>query len=138
LARARKTANIDFFDIVPSGANEVGHALNLTHKNPVTRTLFNDKNFRIGLSHAIDRKEIIELSFEGQGEPWQIAPRPEGPFYDKVMAKQYTEFDLALANKHLDMAGITKRDAENYRLMGDGRRVSIIINTDVKDSSVIE
>ena len=29
------------------------------------RALFSDKNFRIGLSHAINRAEIIELSYEG-------------------------------------------------------------------------
>ena len=44
-------------------------------------------------------------------------------FWRLTEAKQYTEFDVNLANKHLDMAGITKRDAENYRLMSDGRRV---------------
>jgi peptide/nickel transport system substrate-binding protein len=138
LARARESADIEFFDIIPSGANELGIALNLTHKDPVIRALFSDKNFRIGLSHAINRPEIIELSFEGQGEPWQVAPRPEGPFYDEEMAKQFTEYDLALANEFLDKAGITNRDGENYRTMSDGRRVSIIINTDVEDSSVLE
>lgn len=137
LARARESANIEFFDIVPSGSNELGIALNLTHKDPATRALFSDKNFRIGLSHAINRQEIIELSFEGQGTPWQIAPRPEGVFYDEEMATQYTAYDVDLANSHLDLAGLTERDAQNFRLR-DGKRVSFIINTESEDSSVLE
>lgn len=136
-ARARKQAGIEFFDIVSSGANQAGIAINLTHKDPVVRKLFSDKNFRIGLSHAINRPEIIELHYEGQGEPWQIAPRPEGPFYDEEMAKQYTEYNVNLANRHLDLAGITQRDGQRFRLMHDGRRVSIIVNT-VDSASILE
>lgn len=138
LARAREAAQIEFFDIIPSGANEDVIALNLTHSDPAKRELFSNKDFRIGLSHAINRAEIIELHYEGQGEPWQMAPRPEGPFYDEEMAKQYTEYDVELANSHLDMAGLTERDSDNFRMMPDGSgRVSIIANT-VDDANLLE
>ncbi|CAA9575588.1 MAG: Oligopeptide ABC transporter, periplasmic oligopeptide-binding protein OppA, partial [uncultured Thermomicrobiales bacterium] len=48
-------------------------ALNLTHKDPVKRQIFGNKDFRIGLSHAINRQEIIDIGYVSQGEPWQSA-----------------------------------------------------------------
>jgi peptide/nickel transport system substrate-binding protein len=55
------------------------------------------------------------------------------------MAKQFTEYDVDLANSYLDKAGLTERDSDGYRLM-DGKRVSLIVNTtgDADDSSVLE
>ena len=34
---------------------------NLTHKDKQMREIFQNKDFRIGLSHAINRKEIIDI-----------------------------------------------------------------------------
>jgi peptide/nickel transport system substrate-binding protein len=102
--------------------------LNLNHDDPVKRELFQNKDFRIGLSHAIDRQEIIDVVFIGQGEPFQVAPRPESPFYDEEMAKQYTEFDPELAIQHLEAAGLTETNADGIRLMSDGRPVRITVD----------
>jgi ABC-type transport system substrate-binding protein len=116
-----------FFDTIPATMNTCLINLNLNHKDPGKRELFQNKDFRIGLSYAINRQEIIDLVFVGQGEPFQAAPRPESPFYDEQLAKQYTEFDLAKANEHLDKAGLAERDSEGYRLGPDGKRVSFIV-----------
>jgi peptide/nickel transport system substrate-binding protein len=64
----------------------------------------------------------------GQGEPWQLAPRPTSPYYNEQLAKQYTEYDVAKANEHLDKAGYTERDAEGYRLGPDGKRISFLVD----------
>ncbi len=119
--------NYHFFSKVPAFMNAAVIALNLTHKDPVKREIFNNKDFRIGLSYAINRDEINDLVFVGQTEPFQAAPRPESPFYNERMAKQYTEFDLALANEHLDRAGYSQRDAQGYRLGPDGNRISFVV-----------
>ncbi|MEL0221492.1 MAG: ABC transporter substrate-binding protein, partial [Deltaproteobacteria bacterium] len=63
------------------------------HPDAFRASVYRDKNFRIGLSHAIDREELIDVVFLGQGEPYQVAPRPRSPFYSEKMAKQYTEYD---------------------------------------------
>jgi peptide/nickel transport system substrate-binding protein len=101
--------------------------LNLTHQDPVKREVFSSQDFRIGLSYAIDRQEIIDTIYVGQGEPYQVAPRPESPFYHERLAKQYTEYDPALANEHLDRAGYTERDAQGFRLGPDGNRISFSV-----------
>ncbi|MDP9352555.1 MAG: ABC transporter substrate-binding protein, partial [Chloroflexota bacterium] len=82
--------------------------------------VFNDKNFRIGLSHAINRQEIIDAAYQSQGEPYQGAPRPESPFFNEKLAKQYTEYDVALANQFLDKV-LPKKNGAGMRLGPDGK-----------------
>ena len=62
-----------FYETIPSGMNTIAIALNLTHKDPMKREMYQNKDFRIALSHAINRQEIIDVVFVGQGEPYQLA-----------------------------------------------------------------
>lgn len=116
-----------FVEEVETDMNTVMLILNLTHEDPVMREIFQNKDFRIGLSHAVNRQEIIDVVFVGQGEPWQGAPRPESRFYDEEYAKQYTEYDPDLANEFLDASGLTERDSDGFRLRPDGERLSITV-----------
>ena len=117
----------EFVETLPSGMNQMIISLNLNHQDPVLREVFQNRDFRVGLSHAINRQELIDLIYIGQGEPWQAAPRRESPYFDQEMAKQYTEFDLRLANQYLDRAGLTRRDNQQFRLLPDGRRLSFSV-----------
>jgi peptide/nickel transport system substrate-binding protein len=103
--------------------NQMIIAFNLNHTDPVMRKIFQDKNFRIGMSYAINRKEIIDLVYVSQGEPWQAAPRKETPWYNETLAKQYTEYDVAKANEALDKV-LPQKDGEGFRLRPDGKRLS--------------
>lgn len=114
-------------DVVPSAMNTMSISLNLNSKDPVKREIFQNRDFRIGLSHAINRQEIIDLVFVGQGEPYQLAPRPESELYDEEMAKQYTEYDPELANEYLDDAGYAERDGNGIRLGPDGNPISFTV-----------
>ncbi|AJD46370.1 ABC transporter substrate-binding protein [Rhizobium sp. SEMIA 4085] len=112
----------------PAWSNALLITLNQTHKNKVLRKVFSDKNFRIGLSHAINREELNQLIYAGQSKPYQAAPREGSALYDEQMATQYLKYDVNLANRYLDKAGLTTRDAEGYRLGPDGRRVTFAID----------
>jgi peptide/nickel transport system substrate-binding protein len=114
--------------VVQSVSSTLVLQLNLNHDDEVKRALFQNKDFRIGLSHAIDRQEIIDVVFIGQGEPFQVAPRPESPFYDEEMAKQYTEFDPELAIQHLEAAGLTETNGDGVRLMSNGEPAKIEVD----------
>jgi len=127
LARGRDRGGFDFFELVPAIMNDLIIQLNLTHKDPVWREVFGNKDFRIGLSYAINREELIDAVLQGQGEPWQAAPRRESEFFDERFAKQYTEFDLDKANDHLDRAGLSERDRQGFRLRPDGKRVRFAV-----------
>lgn len=112
----------------PAWSNALLITLNQTHKNPVLRGLFSDKNFRIGLSHAINREELNQLIYAGQAKPYQAAPREGTALYDEQMATQYLEYDVQLANEYLDKAGITQKDGDGYRLGSDGKRITFAID----------
>ncbi len=116
------------FSLVSSFSNTAVVSLNLTHPDPAMRKLFQDKNFRIGLSCAIDRKKIVSEVFDGEGEPYQAAPKPESPFYHERLARQYVEYNPILAFEHLDKAGCVKRDAEGFRLGPGGEPISLTLD----------
>ncbi len=115
-----------FFETIGSGMNTCVITLNLTHNDPVKRQIFQNKDFRIGLSHAINRQEIIDVIYVSQGEPWQAAPRKEAPFFNEKLAKQYTEFDLVKANAALDKA-FPQKNAQGLRLGPNGQPISFIV-----------
>ncbi len=115
----------DFFEVIPAGNNAMAISLNWTYDDPALREVFRNKDFRIGLSYAIDRQEIIDTVLLGQGIPYQIAPRPESEFYDEEFATQYTEYNVELANEHLDKA-FPEKDADGFRLGPDGERISFV------------
>jgi len=77
------------------------------------------------MSHAINREEIIEVVFKGQGKPAQVAPLESSPLYHDKLANQYLEYDVAKANEYLDKV-LPKKDANGMRLGPDGKPFSII------------
>jgi peptide/nickel transport system substrate-binding protein len=109
-----------------AGVNNTIH-FNRTLADPVKAEVFADKNFRIGMSYAINRPEIIEIVHSGQGTPSQAAPLESSPLYNEQLATQYTDFDIDLANQYLDMV-LPEKDGEGYRLGPDGKRFTIIFS----------
>ncbi|WP_162452264.1 ABC transporter substrate-binding protein [Phytoactinopolyspora mesophila] len=118
----------------PDHMNTMAIHLNQTTPDETKREIFQNKDFRIGLSHAINREEIIDLVYYGQGEPYQMSPTTE-LFYDEELAKQYTEYDVDLANQYLDDAGY-EMDSNGRRIGPDGNPISITMDyaSDVTDS----
>ena len=101
-----------FFSLTPANSNSLVIALNLTHPDPA----YGNRDFRIALSLAINRKAIIDSAGIGEGRPYQLAPRPESRFYNPRLAQQYTDYDPARANGMLDVLGLERRDDEGFRL----------------------
>ena len=134
----REQGAYDFYELTPTTVNEMIIMLNLTHPDPVKREIYSNKDFRVGLSHAIDRQQIIDVVHVGQGEAWQAAPRPESRFNHEQLAKQYTEYDVDLANEFLDKTGWTERDGEGFRLGPDGNRITIIMEIDQARTTYVD
>ena len=134
--------NYSFFLLVDAASNRSVLNLNLTHKDKAMRAIFQNKDFRIGLSYAINRKEIINTVFIGQGKPAQVATTEGTPFYNKQLATQYTEYDVKLADEYLTKAGLGKKDGDGMRLRPDGQSFSFVIevpnnNPEYMDSAVM-
>jgi peptide/nickel transport system substrate-binding protein len=107
------------------GANTAAIQFNRTYSDPVLADLFANKDFRIGMSHAINRQEIIDIVHDGQGVPAQVGPLETSPLYNEQLTTQYTEFNGDLANEFLDKV-IPDKDANGMRLRPDGQPLTII------------
>ncbi len=112
------------YTVVPTGSNVMAITFNQTIDDPVKREIFQNRSFRIGLSHAINRNAIIE-AMGLEVSPRQVAPLEGSPFFSEQMATQYLEYDVDLANQYLDEAGFTQRNADGIRLGPDGNPIQI-------------
>jgi len=106
---------------------------NLNAKDLVVRALFQDRRFRQALSLAIDREEVNKVLFFGFGAAGQntVLRSPGGREAPRLHHAQY---DLARANRLLDEVGLTRRDAREFRLRPDGKRLDIIVETSGESS----
>ena len=116
-------------DEIPASMNTMVLMFNQEANDTALRDIFRNRDFRVAMSHAIDRQEIIDAVYVGVGQPYQAAPRPESKYYDEEYATQYLEYDPDTANAMLDAIGLDKRDGEGFRLRPDGKRLSINVET---------
>ncbi len=127
LADNMDAGDFTFFETI-GGGNTTGFHFNLNHKDERMREIFQDKNFRIAMSHCINRQEIIDVLYVGQGEPMNSAVGKEVPaLYDEEMYELYTEYDVELAHEYLAEAGMTEQDGEGYFLGPDGEPFSFVV-----------
>ncbi|WP_152363333.1 ABC transporter substrate-binding protein [Microlunatus speluncae] len=134
VARGQQEGDYRMFTVGATGTNTMVIGFNQTLKDQAKRELYANKDFRVGLSYAINRQRIIDTVYAGQGKPWQGAPLEGDPVYDEEFGTQYTEYSEAKANEHLDAAGHTERDGDGYRL-ADGKRIIIpvVVNSAMPD-----
>lgn len=121
-----QTGDYRFFDLTEAGNNKLVIMFNLTHKDPAMREVFQSKDFRIGMSYAINRQEMIDTIYVGQGKPYQPAPLEGTPFYNEKLATQYLEYNVDLANEYLDKI-MPEKDANGFRLRPDGKPFSFVL-----------
>jgi peptide/nickel transport system substrate-binding protein len=96
--------------------------------DPELGELLANRDFRVALSHAINRDEIREATFLGLGEIRQPVPAPWHPYYPgDEYALQYTDFDQERTNEILDGLGL-ERDAAGNRLLPSGRPLRLEIS----------
>ena len=114
-------------ELVASAAQQCQIYLNITHKDPKMREMFANKEFRKALSLGMNRKEVIELVYLGQSQPYQTGPRPGHPWYHEKLSRQFTEHSPAEANAILDKLGY-KKDAAGGRTRPDGQKLFFTID----------
>lgn len=102
---------------------------NLNCKDPVWRELFSDVRMRRAMSVAIDRHEINLAAFYGLAKESADTLLQESPLFRPELAKAWSMHDPALANRLLDELGLTERNSDGIRLLPDGRKAEIIVET---------
>lgn len=133
----KETGKYDFITLKETAANAMVFMLNLNHTDPVKNELFNTRDFRVALSHAVDRQAMIDAVFVGQGKPAQPSILEGDPLHNATLSYQYTEYDPDKANEILDGI-IPEKDAEGYRLDKNGKRLSIVFEIDQARSTFLD
>ncbi len=125
------TSGLTVYPVKSEGGGTVSVMFNMTH--PELGDVFSQRDFRIGMSYAIDREEIIDIVYFGQGYPRQISPIEESPLYNEQLSNQFTEFDPEQANAHLDLV-LPDKDAEGFRLNpATGERLTVVMTVQTGD-----
>ena len=101
---------------------------NLNVKDARKNELFNDRRFRVALSHAIDREELNEILFLGVTVPRHATVVPESEFYDPELEQMYASFDPELSRRMLEEIGLVK-GADGYFDYPDGSDLAVTVTT---------
>ena len=112
---------------------------NLNASDPGWKALLRDKRVRQAFSVAINRRDINNVIFYGLAKEGANTLIEGSPMFEASFQTAYADYNQALANKLLDDAGLKRRDWDGTRLLPDGRRAEITIesagdNTEESDS----
>jgi peptide/nickel transport system substrate-binding protein len=114
---------------IPGDATTI--TFNMTTPDEVLRSVFEEKDFRIGVSYAMDRDEMIQILLNGMGEPLQYASTRLFPaIHDEEWDTAYTEFSPELAREHFEKAGLTWDADREVWLRPDGEPLQILLEVD--------
>jgi peptide/nickel transport system substrate-binding protein len=100
------------------------------------RALLQNQDFRIGLSHALDRERLIDVVWGGIGYPtnltispqaWHFAS-PEGRAVYEEWRDAYIEYDPELAMQHFDAAGFVDADGDGWRDLPSGAPFTFVMD----------
>ena len=108
--------------LAPSAGTNVFYAFNLAIADPTLNAAFNDVRFREAFSLALNRDEINQLIYFGQGIPQQSTPADPNTvgFVTDAQLNSFIDYDPARANALLDDMGLTPG--------ADGCRININLN----------
>ena len=102
-------------------------SFNVTAEDEAKRAVFGDLRFRQAMSVAINRAELNEVSFFGQGETKQyIGFSPTPDFVDPALLSHYAQFDPDMAKTLLDEIGMVDTNGDGMRELPNGD--SIVLN----------
>ncbi|MEM8774086.1 MAG: ABC transporter substrate-binding protein [Pseudomonadota bacterium] len=102
---------------------------NVTHEDPAKRAVFGELAFREAMSQAINREELNEIGFFGQGKPTAyvgFSPLPD--FADPSIQEYKTAFDPAASNEKLDALGMKDVDGDGIRELPNGEKLVLNLN----------
>ena len=114
----------------PDGPSGRSIPFNLTFGDPIKREIFNNIDFRRAMSYAINRQDLWALVSRGLAE--FEGPKWNSPIQDDETDAIWDElsvYDPDKANQLLDGMGLDKKDSSGFRLMSNGERLVVVVET---------
>ena len=114
-------------NFAPTFGENVFFSFNRTHEDEVLREIFSDVRFNRAMSLAMNRDEINEIVYLGQGTPMQGVPAEPKTvaFVTDEQLNSDIAYDTATANALLDEMGLTDSDGDGTRERPDGKPLVI-------------
>jgi peptide/nickel transport system substrate-binding protein len=101
-------------------------SFNVTSEDAEKRKVFGDLRFREAMSVAMNRDEINEVAFFGQGQPKQyIGFSPTPGFIDPKWESYMIDYDPDMAKAKLDEIGMKDTDGDGFRELPNGEKLVI-------------
>ena len=125
--RKKKLYSVRFWK--ENQGTRVAYYFNLTHEDPEKREVFQNRQFRIAFSHAIDRSEINEIVYYGQCLPRQDTVNRVCRFFEPEFETAYFEYDPAKPERILDDIGLRRKRVGGWRTLSSGK--TLVITLDV-------
>lgn len=122
-----EAGNYNVYTIPGLLASNLAVLLNHSNDDPVKRELYRDVRFKQAVSVAIDRAEINDVLYRGQGVEGQTTAKPTETWFKQEWLDAYAQFDPEMANRLLDEVGMSERDSEGFRLGPDGSSFEMIL-----------
>ena len=98
---------------------QINHAY---EADPEIAKWLHTRDFRRALALGINRDQLNETFWLGVGTPGSVAPAESMPYSPgPEWRKKWSTHNPKQANEFLDKLGLTKKDAEGYRLRTDGK-----------------
>lgn len=110
-------------------ASQIAIYPNLNVKDPVWRSVLRDVRVRRALSLSINRPAINRALYFKLAKPGAMTVLEQSPFFDPMLRDSWASFDPELANQLLDEAGLTEKDGYGIRILPDGRRMELVVET---------
>lgn len=129
-------------DLPPTVTSNVAISFNLTAADEAKRAVFNDVRFRQAMSHAINRGEIIEIAYLGEGaaEQYTAFDPATVSFISDEQRTAFTSYEPDAAAALLDEVGVIDQDGDGMRDLpnGDAFKLNIQFSTQGTNSDLPE
>jgi len=126
LKESEESGNFTMYDWLAPGTGSPVY-VNQSFGDLEQRAVFQNRDFRYGLSHGINREEMNDLFWFSLAVPYSPAGNPADPHWVEGYGSTALEYNLDLANEYLDKAGLDKLDDEGFRLRPDGQRLQLLL-----------
>lgn len=109
--------------LAPALGENVFYAFNTTAKDDTLRELFNDLRFRQAMSLALNREEMNEIVFLGQGTPMQSMPVEPATvdFVTDELKNAYIDYAPEKSKKLLKEMGLSDKNGDGILDRPDGK-----------------
>jgi len=114
-------------DLAPALGENIFYSFNTTVKDETLRSIFNDVRFRQAMSLALNREEINEIVFLGQGKPMQVMPAEPATvsFVTDDVKNAFIDFAPDTSKKLLKEMGLSDANNDGILERPDGKPLVI-------------